>query len=109
MNIRPNTNTPAATSAPPSLTNGLCHKLPKTHHLDKRAKDIMASQPPDRGHGLDDLLTTKEVAAWFGVSKSMVDNMRSQGGGPEPTPVGGRTIRYMRRNVLAWLESRSRR
>ena len=75
MNIRSNTSIPAATSATTSLTNGLCHTLPKRHHLDKRVDGILAAQPPGRGNvsdnsdgtGPEGLITTKELAAWLGV------------------------------------------
>ena len=108
MKSRSNTSTPAATSATTSLTDGLCHKLQKTHHLDKRAKDILERQPPDKGHGPDDLFTTKQVAAWLCVSNSKLNNMRSQKIGPIPTIIGTRMVLYRRSDVVAFLDNRRR-
>jgi hypothetical protein len=38
---------------------------PKKHHLDRRTKQIVAV---DNGNEDDDLLSTEQVAEWFGVS-----------------------------------------
>lgn len=35
------------------------------HHLDRRVKQIVAA---DTGNDDDDLLSTEQVAEWFGVS-----------------------------------------
>lgn len=107
MELPPSTNTPTATSVSDLPNQGLCHNLPQTHHLDKRVGSIVNAQPAN--HHPDDLLTTKQLAEWFEVSKSWIDNLRSKGGGPRPTPLSRRSIRYKRSDVLAWLESRRRR
>jgi hypothetical protein len=73
------------------------------HHLDKRVADLIAvwSGEPDQ------LLTTKELAAWFRVSVQWLEIGRHKGYGPlfvRPKP---RMIRYLRSDVLAWLASRT--
>lgn len=76
--------------------------MPK-HHLDKRAAELIAAGAGDP----DDLLTTKDVAAWFGVSKQWLEINRSKGDGP-PFIKLGRMVRYRRDAVLQWLDERQR-
>ncbi len=71
-------------------------------HLDKRA-DVLI----ELAHGNpDDLLTTKELAAWFGVSVQWVELGRMRGYGPPPTYLSQRCVRYHRQVVLDWLDER---
>ena len=79
---------------------------PKKLHLDRRAAAIAAHGPGEP----DDLLTTQEVAEWFGVSRGWLEINRQRG--DEFTPpfvrLGGR-VRYRRADCLAWLEERTTR
>lgn len=86
-------------------TKGLRHSLPLSHHLDKRVDGILSAS---QGHP-DDLLNSKQLADWLGVSKSWVDNARSKKIGPAPIELNKRLIVYKRSDVLAWLESRRRK
>ncbi len=74
----------------------------KRHHLDRRAADIAAAGngPPD------ELIDSKELARWLGVSKQWVEIARHRGWGPKFVRLGPRRIRYRRIDVLAWLETR---
>ena len=74
----------------------------KRHHLDQRASEIAAvsTGPPD------ELLTTKEVARWLGVSVQWCEIGRHRGYGPRFCALSTRKIRYRRIDVLAWLETR---
>jgi len=83
------------------------NRLPKArrHHLDRRAEaiaaDPIADGPPDQ------LLSTKEVAAWLGVSIQFLEIGRHRGYGPRFTRLGPRMIRYRRADVLHWLGTRT--
>lgn len=57
------------------------------------------------GRCLDKLLTTEEVAAWLGIRKCTLEKARSTRLGDYPPFIRiGRTIRYRRVDVEAWLE-----
>ena len=75
------------------------------HHLDRRA-DAISTQPVAEGPP-DQLLSTKEVAGWLGVSKQFLEIGRGKGYGPRFTRLSPRKIRYRRTDVLVWLEQRS--
>jgi predicted DNA-binding transcriptional regulator AlpA len=75
-------------------------------HLDRRVDQILNEAPtaPD-----DQLLTTKETAAWLGVSTVWLAHRRHYGdGGPPYKKLSTRVLRYSRGDVRQWLESRKR-
>jgi predicted DNA-binding transcriptional regulator AlpA len=72
------------------------------HHLDKRADAVAAA-----GAGApDDLISTKELATWLGLSEQWVEIGRHRGYGPPFLRLTPRRVRYRRCDVLAWLEQR---
>lgn len=74
---------------------------PQRHHLDRRAARLAAAQGPS-----DELLDTKSVAEWLGVSPQFLEKGRVQGYGPTYIRLGPKRIRYRRLDVLSWLEQR---
>ena len=73
------------------------------HHIDRRAAKLA-----DEDAGADDeLLTTREVADWLGVSTQWVEIGRSKNYGPEFVRIGPRVISYRRGDVLKWLKART--
>jgi predicted DNA-binding transcriptional regulator AlpA len=72
------------------------------HHLDKRAADLIAASAGNP----DDLLTTREVAKWLGVSVQWLEIGRCKGQGPPWVRIGKRVVRYPRAEVLRWLQGR---
>jgi predicted DNA-binding transcriptional regulator AlpA len=76
---------------------------PTKHHLDRRADQISAA---DVGAD-DDLLTTRQVADWLGVSTQWVEIGRGKNYGPPFTRLTARSIRYLRGDVLKWLKERT--
>jgi hypothetical protein len=72
--------------------------------LDKRAAKIVAESERNGGRP-DDLLTEDDMCVWFDRCKAWFQIKRSTGGGP-PFLRLGRSIRYRRSDVLAWLDSR---
>jgi predicted DNA-binding transcriptional regulator AlpA len=77
--------------------------LPRKHHLDRRASDLA-----EIGAGApDDLLSTRAVAEWLGVSVQFLEIGRHRGYGPKFVRIGPARIRYRRADVLAWLEERT--
>jgi hypothetical protein len=76
---------------------------PPKHHLDRRAFRLIE----DGVGNLDDLLSTEELARWLGVSIQWVEIGRHRGYGPKFKRIGRYRIRYLRNDVLAWLEGRT--
>jgi hypothetical protein len=78
-------------------------RAPQTHHLDRRASSIAAA-----GVGNDDdLLTTPEVAKWFGVSEEWLEQARAGGYGPAFIKMSERVVRYTRGACREFLKTRS--
>jgi hypothetical protein len=73
---------------------------PERHILDRRAHKIAAEPSKD-------LLSTKELAEWLGVSEQWVEIGRGKNYGPKFKVFGPRMIRYRRVDVLAWLDERT--
>lgn len=56
----------------------------------------------------DQLLTEKDAAQLVCYSTRALQNWRLRGGGPKYVKVSARSIRYQRRDVIEWIESRKR-
>jgi predicted DNA-binding transcriptional regulator AlpA len=77
------------------------YRVPEQHHLDRRVEQLLAAAPE-----ADDLLNTKQVAAWLGVSTQWLEIGRCKGFGPPSKKIGPRLVRYQRSEVRAWLRQR---
>ena len=77
--------------------------VPKRHHLDRRAQQILAA---DNGGADDELMDTPAVAQWFGVSDEWLELGRCLGYGPPFVQLRTRTIRYRRGDCREWLATR---
>jgi len=76
----------------------------RRHHLDRRAAELI-----EEGTGRpDDLLSTPELAKWFGVSTQWVEIARHRGIGPPWIALSPRRVRYRRSAVWSWLDGRVR-
>lgn len=75
----------------------------RRHHLDRRAHSL-AEQGPGAA---DDLLNTRELAVWLGVSILWLEIGRNKNYGPRFMKLGPRMVRYKRRDVLSWLDARA--
>jgi excisionase family DNA binding protein len=53
-------------------------------------------------------LTTKEAAAWLGLTRNTLEKWRVQGGGP-PYRKHGRYVRYHLDDLVEWSEASKRR
>jgi predicted DNA-binding transcriptional regulator AlpA len=73
--------------------------------LDRRAE--MLAWEGMRAGQADDLLSTKEVAAWLGCSPEWLEGQRSKGTGPAFVRLSPRNVKYTRRAVVAWLDQRT--
>ena len=60
-------------------------------------------------HDLDQLLTEKQAADLICYTQRALQNWRVRGGGPHYVKVGGRSVRYQRRDVLNWIEAHKRK
>lgn len=76
---------------------------PVRHHLDGRARSLI-EQNVDHP---DDLLTTRKLADWLGVSAQFLEIARSKNFGPTFIRLSPRLVRYRRADVLQWLEARA--
>lgn len=56
----------------------------------------------------DSLMGEPEAARFLCYSGRALQNWRVRGGGPRFVKVSGRSIRYRRRDLLAWIEERTR-
>jgi hypothetical protein len=75
-------------------------------HLDKRASTLLEAAPEGSD---DELLTTKQVAAWFGTSPQWVELGRIKGYGPPYLKIAPGMIRYKRGATKEWLREREHR
>ncbi|MCW2238166.1 helix-turn-helix transcriptional regulator [Azospirillum canadense] len=73
------------------------------HHLDQRVDTLLEQ---GQQSALDELLTTKELASWLGVSAQWLELGRSKGYGPPFRRISTRMIRYQRGDVRVWLAER---
>ena len=76
----------------------------RSHHLDRRAERLLEEESDGQP---DDLLSTAQLAAWLGVSRQWVEVGRSRNYGPPFIRLSPRRVRYRRRDVLDWLNSRT--
>jgi hypothetical protein len=78
----------------------------RKHHLDKRAPALVA----DYSEGdPDDLLSSRQLALWLGVTEQWVEAGRLKGYGPPFVKLSSKLIRYRRDDILKWLRSRTQR
>ncbi|SDH27481.1 helix-turn-helix transcriptional regulator [Roseospirillum parvum] len=56
---------------------------------------------------LDSLINEVEAAGFLGYTTRALQNWRVRGGGPKFVKVSARSIRYRRRDLLAWIEAHS--
>jgi predicted DNA-binding transcriptional regulator AlpA len=72
-------------------------------HLDKRAGELLA-KPGDN----DEMLSTRALALWLGLSESWLEIARGKGNGPPFIKLAPRYVRYNRASVRRWLQERER-
>ena len=56
---------------------------------------------------LDRLLNEQEAAEFLSYTTRALQNWRVRGGGPKYVKVSARSIRYRRRDLIAWVEERT--
>ena len=56
---------------------------------------------------LDSLIDERKAADILCYSVRALQNWRCRGGGPRFIKVSGRSVRYRRRDLLAWIEERT--
>ena len=65
----------------------------------------MVNPAPDK---LDRLLRTREAAQVIGVSPRTMESYRRNGGGPPFIKIRDYAVRYVLRDLLAWIAARKR-
>jgi hypothetical protein len=73
-------------------------------HLDRRARNLATVTDGDD----DDLLTQREMAAWFAVTPDWMIDARLKGYGPPYIEVEPLVYRYRRGTARLWLKGRER-
>jgi len=68
------------------------------------------TQHPNLGFDfeLDRLVNERQAATFLGYTVRALQNWRLRGGGPRFVKVSSRSVRYRRRDLLAWIEERLR-
>jgi len=54
----------------------------------------------------DSMIDEKRAADFLGYSVRALQNWRVRGGGPDFAKISARSIRYRRRDLIAWVEAR---
>jgi predicted DNA-binding transcriptional regulator AlpA len=62
-----------------------------------------ANEHPDH---LDSLLNERDAAAFLGLSDRTLQKWRVCGGGPIFIKIGGKAVRYQRRDLIEWINVR---
>ena len=77
---------------------------PRRHHIDRRAHQLisLAEREPE-----DQLLNTKQLAHFLGVSVQWCEIGRCKGYGPPFIRISPKRIRYRWGDILAWLKERT--
>lgn len=57
---------------------------------------------------LDRLITENEAAAFVGYTVRALQKWRVRGGGPKFVKISARSVRYRRRDLMAWAEAHLR-
>lgn len=66
---------------------------------------VIGELDPDH---LDRLINEQEAAGFLGYSVRALQNWRVRGGGPDFVKVSTRSVRYCRRDLIAWYSARTR-
>jgi predicted DNA-binding transcriptional regulator AlpA len=74
-------------------------------HIDKRA-DAVIKLGEILNLPSDALLTTRELASWLGCSRNWLEISRMKGSGPPWRRQGPNQVRYLKSDVVAWLDKR---
>lgn len=69
--------------------------------MEFRMSDPVQDRPQDAEY-LDRLLHEKAAAEFLNYSQRALQNWRVRGGGPPFVKVSSRSIRYRRRDLIAW-------
>lgn len=56
---------------------------------------------------LDRLMNEQEAAEFLSYTQRALQNWRVRGGGPKYIKVSARSIRYRRRDLIAWVDERT--
>ena len=71
--------------------------------MKRKSETDPADYDPDY---LDRLINENDAAIFLGYTVRALQNWRVRGGGPRFVKVSGRSIRYRRRDMIAWAEAR---
>src|SRR5690348_1442202 len=82
------------------------YKSPTKFHIDRRASRLLEDLAgDDAAKNNPDLLSTQQLSNFLNVSEQWLEQARSRGDGPNFLKFG-KTVRYRKPDVQAWLEDR---
>lgn len=68
--------------------------------------DQLTTAPSNDPDYLDRLITEQEAAKFVGYSVRALQNWRVRGGGPAFIKVSSRSVRYCRKDLISWRDSK---
>lgn len=68
--------------------------------------EVTSAHQSDDPAYLDRLITESEAANFLGYTVRALQNWRVRGGGPQFVKVSSRSIRYRRKDIVDWIESK---
>ena len=82
-------------------------QTPGSMHIDKRARRLLDDHIAEGSD--DELLTTEQVAEWFGCSVQFLEILRGRDDGPDFERLAPKLVRYRRGAVRSFLRQREMR
>jgi len=74
--------------------------------MSKQSSSPATSRDPDH---LDRLIDERQAAKFLGYSPRALQNWRVRGGGPKFVKVSKRSIRYRRRDLIEWANTKTQK
>jgi predicted DNA-binding transcriptional regulator AlpA len=71
------------------------------------AEAINITSPVQLPEGCTPALNTAQAAAYTGLAEKTLETLRSRGGGPRAIRYGRKAVRYLVRDLDAWMEDRA--
>jgi predicted DNA-binding transcriptional regulator AlpA len=81
--------------------------LRSANRVERRAAAALERRSVDLPEGCQPALDTPQAAAYTGLAAAYLEKLRSVGGGPRFLKYGRRAVRYLQRDLDAWMAEHS--